>query len=181
MENKYLVENCFILTPRDVGCSFDNIKKLGISSLDNKPEIAYWFDTDKELTYLFISVDGQEPQKFVWELVDIMFGERAYFHCSCGQRVSKLYLPPNSKEFRCRKCYNLKYELSTFNKNSVAGKYLYQANRLLKLANSRADMSRIFYKGGYTKRFETFLRLCDSAGLDSVVKGAQDLKALIHG
>lgn len=129
--------------------------------------------------FLFVSVNGQNPQKFAWELVEMTFGEKAYFYCPCGYRATKLYLPPNSSEFKCRKCHKLRYELTVLNRKSVAGKSIYQINRLHKLANSRAGMSRIFYNGNFTKRFERFLRLCDRAGLESIVKGANDLKALI--
>ncbi len=182
MENRhqYLVEECFALTPKTV-CRFNCVEKSEINSLEHGPGINYWFDDDNGSTCLFVSIGGQEPQKFNWELVLLTFGERAYFYCSCGHRASKLYLPPNGTEFKCRKCHNLKYELSTFNRKSLAGQSLYQANRLLKLANSRANISRIFYNGNFTKRFERFLKLCDRAGLDSVVKGAQDLKALTKG
>ncbi len=38
-------------------------------------------------------------------------GTRYYFVChSCHKRADKLYLPPEGKYFRCRKCYNLTYQ-----------------------------------------------------------------------
>jgi hypothetical protein len=181
MEKKYFVEECFTLTPRDVGNRIDRIRKLGINILENRPGIRYWFDDDDRPMYLFISVDGREAQKLRWEQVEITFGIREYFYCLCGQKSTKLYLLPNGKEFKCRICHNLKYRLSTFNRYSVAGKAIYKMDRLQKLANNRASMSRIFYNGHYTKRFEKFLKLCDKAGLDSIVRGAQDLKELIQG
>lgn len=181
MDNKYLIEECFHLTPRDVRSRFDHILRIGVNSLKDRPEINFWFEDEDDPTHLFISVDGHEPQDLVWELDELTFGAKAYFHCSCGYRASKLYLPPNGTEFKCRKCHKLKYELSVVNKKSVAGKSIYRINRLHKLANSRASMSRIFYNGQYTKRFERFLRLCERAGLDSIVKGANDLKALVNG
>jgi hypothetical protein len=113
-----------------------------------------------------------------WE--DITYGKRAYFICECGHRATKLYLPHNGHEFKCRKCHGLQYQLTTFNRYSVAGRSMYRMNRLHKLSNERAGMSRIFYNGNYTKRFERFLGLCDRAGLDHIVKGANDLKALIE-
>ena len=42
-------------------------------------------------------------------------GERLWFLCpicSRGEKLSKLYLPPNSKYFGCRKCHNLTYQSS---------------------------------------------------------------------
>jgi hypothetical protein len=179
MENRYLVEDCFYLTPRDVGNRFDRVRKLGINTLEHRPGIRYWFDDMSEPKYLFVSVDGHEPQKFKWESVEITFGEKGYFYCSCGHRATKLYLPPRSTEFKCRKCHELRYELTVLNRKSVAGKVIYRVNRIQKLANSRAGMGRIFYKGQYTKRFERFLGLCDRAGLESIVQGANDLKKLV--
>jgi len=44
---------------------------------------------------------------------------------------------------------------------------------------SREKMGRILYKNNFTKRFERFLNLCNKAGLDDVVKGANTLKELI--
>lgn len=181
MTTGLFVEDCFTLTPKDVGRRFDRIRKLGINSLESRPGVNYWFDDMSEPSFLFLSVDGHEPQKFTWEIIELTFGERAYFHCLCGRRVSKLFLPLHGKEFKCRKCHRLQYQLSSFNKNSIAGKSLYRMNRLHKLANSRAGMSRIFYNGNFTQRFERFLGLCDRAGLDSIVQGANDLKALVNG
>ncbi len=181
MNHQYLVEDCFAITPRDVGRRFDRIRKLGVNNLEYRPGITYWFDNMSEPTCLFISVDGHEPQKFTWEVVEITFGETQFFYCQCGYRAIKLYLLPNGKEFKCRKCHNLRYALSTFNKKSVAGRSIYQMNRLHKLSNSRAGMSKIFHDGNYTKKFERFIKLCDRAGLDSIVTGANDLKTLIQG
>jgi hypothetical protein len=181
MQNhKYLVEDCFVLTPRDVGKRPDRLRRIGVNILETRKDINYWFDDINEPTRLFISVDGHEPQEFVWELVDLTFGIREYFYCSCGHRATKLYLPPNGTEFKCRECHKLKYELTLLNRKSVAGGAIYRINRLHKLANDRAAMSRIFYNGEYTKRFNRFLGLCDQAGLDSIVKGANDLKELIN-
>ena len=181
MDNKYLVEECFFITPKDVGERLYRVRKLGVNILENRPDITYWFDDMNNPAKLFISINGRESQSFDWELVELTFGEREYFYCSCGHRATKLYLPPNSCEFKCRKCHNLKYELLSFNSKSVAGKNIYKINRLHKLANSRASMSRIFYNGQYTKRFERFLGLCERAGLDSIVQGANDLKTLVNG
>lgn len=180
--SKYLVEECFTLTPRDVGRRrFGRVRKIGVNILEERDDVSYWFDDIHAPSYLFLSVAGSEPQKLVWEPVELTFGESAYFYCSCGYRATKLYLPPNSTEFKCRKCHKLRYEVTVVNKESIAGKSIYRINRLHKLANNRASMSRIFYNGNFTKRFERFLNQCDRAGFNSIVKGANDLKALIQG
>lgn len=169
------------MTTKDVGRRFDRIRKIGVNSLERRPGIQYWFDDMTDPTCVFISVDGHEPQRFAWEAIEITFGERAYFRCTCNHRAAKLYLPPNGTKFLCRGCHGLQYRLSSFNRHSVAGVALYRMNRLQKLADSRASMGRILYDGKYSKRFERFLGLCDRAGLDSIVQGASDLKTLIKG
>ena len=179
MNSRAFVEDCFVLTPRDVGRRLDRIRKLGINSLDRSPGLNYWFDNMSDPKRLFISVDGQEPQEFRWEVVDITFGEKEYFYCPCGHRAVKLYLPPASKEFKCQKCHQLRYQLTSFNKQSIAGQTLYKFNRMQKLADSRAQIGRVLYNGVYTKRFERFLGLCDRAGYNSIVTGARDLMTLI--
>ena len=40
-------------------------------------------------------------------------------------------------------------------------------------------MSRIFYDGNYTKRFERFLGQCERAGFNTIVDGANALKQLV--
>ena len=179
MENKYLVEECFVLTPKDVGRRWDRIRKLGVNKLEWREDISYWFDNMEDPKWLFVSVNGNEPQQFKWEVVGITFGEKQYFYCECGHRASKLYLPPNGSAFKCAHCHNLRYQLTMFNRNSAAGRSLYKLNRFQKLSASRADMGRILYGGHFSKKFERFLRLCDRAGYDSIVEGANDLKELI--
>lgn len=179
--NRFLVEDCYYLTPRDVGRRSGRVRKLGINILEGRDDISYWFDDMSNPTRLFVGVKDHEPQEFMWEEISLTFGERAYFYCPCGCRVAKLYIPPNGFELKCRNCHNLHYALTVLNKNSPAGRAVYQMNRLQKLANSRASMDRIFYRGEYTKRFKGFLCLCKKAGLDNIVKGAEDLKELING
>jgi len=36
-------------------------------------------------------------------------GERYWFHCDCGERVGRLFLPEGRQEFQCRDCLNLAY------------------------------------------------------------------------
>ena len=174
------VEYCFAITTRDLLRRYDRIRKLGVNNLERRPGINYWFDNMDEPTAVFLSVDGHEPQEFAWETIEITFGERGYFRCTCDRRASKLYLPPGSTKLLCRACHGLQYRLSSFNSRSVAGQAIYRMNRLQKLVENRSNMSRIFYNGNYSKRFRRFLRLCDRAGLKSIVTGANDLKALIQ-
>ena len=125
---------------------------------------------------------GHEPQQISLSGQTITFGHRYYFVCGqCGRRAAKLYIPQRMAVFRCRTCYKLKYELQTMNPSTTQGKHFYQTHRMLKLAGQRERMARIFYKGGYTKRFKRFLRLCSRVkGLQEVVAEANDLVSSIN-
>ncbi len=167
-ESNY-VEDSLTLTTRDL-----------LQGVYKSPDITYWQENDNDQSVWSISVKGNEPQEINMEWESITYGERPYFRCECGHRATKLYLPANSHEFKCRDCHNLHYQLTTFNRYSINGKKLYQLNRLNKLSNNRASMSRIFYEGKFTKRFERFLGQCEKAGFNSIVQGANDLKILMQ-
>lgn len=166
MNTEKILEDALAVSPRDI--------------LNKRvyPGVSYWLEKGRNES-VYICVDGQEPQKFTLEDVEITYGTRVYFRCRCNAMVSKIYLPHNGTSFGCRKCSGLKYFLTTFNRNSVAGKKFYKMNRTQKLINSRESMGRILYRGNYTKRFERFLKLCDRAGYESIVRGASDLMTLI--
>ena len=170
MTNSF-VEDCFAISPNDILQNRYN----------GRTDISYWPEDDSaDPATVFVSMADKGPQQLDLEWEAITFGKRAYFLCSCGHRSAKLYLPLHSHEFKCRECHKLQYRLSSFNRNSVACRAIYRMNRLQKLTDSRANMSRILYDGKFSKRFESFLRLCDRAGLDSIVKGANDLRILIQ-
>lgn len=187
MNSAYLIEGCPSLTigsvKRDLGrCRMKEADITGAINIVHGAVILtvdYWFEYIDNNAFFVISVDGHAPQRILLSEQELYFGTRNYFVCDCGKRVHKLYLPPGKAEFRCRSCYKLIYELSTINRNSTHGRLLYIANRTIKLANRRADMSRIIYKSRYTKKYKRFLRLCEKAGLNNVVKDARDLMAAI--
>lgn len=173
MNNAYYVENCLVIIPKNV---FRILKRKDGTKTDTKcPDIDCWLDNPNDPDIVCVSVKGNEPQKIVLEWVDINFGQVAYFQCNCGYRASKLYLPPNGTQYKCRKCYKLKYLISSLNSKSIAGQALHKFNRMNKLIETRSNINHIFYKGQYTRRFNRFLRLCKDAGLDSVVEDAQSL------
>ncbi|OGZ28562.1 MAG: hypothetical protein A2427_02350 [Candidatus Nealsonbacteria bacterium RIFOXYC1_FULL_40_7] len=180
MNTQRIIEDAFFITPKDI---FQNLKygKSGDFGTKNRPEISFWLDDPADIFSITLGVDGHEPQTIKLEKVFITFGERAYFVCSCGLRVNKLYLPVNGDSFACRKCHKLQYFLTTFNKNSAAGRQFYKMNRIQKLVATRERMSRVLYNGEYTKRFSRFLQLCNKAGLNEVVDKAQGLMELIRG
>lgn len=167
---KKFVEDSLSITPKSL-----------ISGALFSLNINYWRDKKGDDSVWFISVGGFDTQELHVEFEEITYGSKPYFKCDCGSRVSKLYLPRNGQNFGCRTCHNLCYQLNTLSKNSVAGGALYRLNRLSKLSDSRANISHIFYKGDYTKKFKRFLNLCGNAGLNDVVDNANNLKALISG
>ena len=143
------------------------------------PDIDCWLDDPGDPDILCVSVRGQEPQKLTLEWLDSTFGKRAYFNCACGYRAARLYLSPNGTQFGCRRCQNLKYRLSSLNPRSRAGQAIHRLVRAKKLIETRANMSRIFYRGKYTKRFNRFLRRCSDAGLNDVVDDARSLLEVV--
>lgn len=181
MNSELFVENAFALTPKDILRNIQRIRKIGTSADDRRADIDYWLEDPSDPSVVFVSITGKEPQRLDLEWLDLTYGKRAYFLCQCGLRTTKLHLPLNGQEFKCRKCHNLQYQLTTFNRHSIAGRSLYKMNRLQKLSESRANMGRILYNGNYTKKFQRFLGLCERAGLESIVQGANDLMALLKG
>ena len=181
MNSDLFVEDSFFLSPKDVLRNASRIQKKAVDEGRKRVDLEYWLEDIGDQSIVLVNVGGKESQRIALEWEGITFGERAYFLCACGHRATKLYLPRSSTQFKCRKCHGLQYQLSSFNRYSTAGRFLYRANRLQKLANNRAGMARIFYNGNYTKRFERFLGLCDKAGLDDVVQGAKALKELVRG
>ena len=174
------VEDSFALTPKDVLRNIQRPHRIGTAADDRRDDVDYWLEHPSDVSVVMVSVGKREPQRVVMEWEVMTFGERAYFRCGCGLRVAKLLLPLNGTEFKCRKCHRLQYQLTCINRRSIAGASIYRMNRLRKLTYNRAGMSRIFYNGNYTKRFERFLGLCDRAGLDGIVRGAHDLKTLLE-
>ena len=170
MNTELFVEGSFSVTPNDI------IQDRHHGRID----IDYSHSNEEEPSIAYLSIDGKEPQMIDIEWQDITYGRRAYFLCPCGMRVSKLHLPLHGKQFKCRTCHGLQYQLTTFNRNSIAGQSLYRMNRLQKLIASRESMGRILYNGNYTKKFERFLILCDRAGYNDIVTGANSLRALIQ-
>lgn len=180
MEQEKLIEECFYIKPAEMIKTLKLVND-GDFSARNRPDINFWLNDPSDIFNISISVNGGDPQIINLEMVFITYGERAYFKCSCGATVTKLYLPKGSKELKCRKCHKLQYFLTTFSKNSVGGKEIYKMNRMQKLLITREGLNRILYRGNYTKRFSRFLDLCNKAGLNEVVKNAQGLMELIKG
>jgi len=184
---KILVESCFHLDVRllkkDLRCARE--RKTGIDGTINisygniKSVANYYIEHGAENNCLVINY-GEEEQRIKLAESELTFGPRSWFICDCERRVSKLYLPPHTKQFKCRYCHKLKYELTNFNHNTIQGKLFYRMNRMIKLTNTRAGMNRIFYKGVYTKKFKRHLNLFSRAGFNEPAKDAKKLLGAIY-
>lgn len=182
-----LVENCLIISVTDFKRAFIRIRKqeevndsVNIPYGAKKITINLWSEYRGNELYLAVAIEGLESQEILLSESDLTFGARTYFMCDCGHRSHKLYLPPNSTKFKCRKCHKLAYELTTFNHDTIQGKLFYRTNRMIKLANARAEMKRVFYKGQYTKRFKRHLDLFSRAGFGDVAEDAKKLMKDIY-
>lgn len=183
-----LIEECSALTTGAIKqdlrrCRMMEADIKGVFSISNGNTnllCDYWVEYLNGEAFLVISTGlGHLPQRILLSCLELRFGSRSYLNCDCGARVNKLYLPPGKDQFRCRRCHQLRYELSTINRMSKHGRLLYRTNRTLKLVNKRAGMNRIIYNNRYTNKFERFLRLCGQAGLDGVVRDARNLMTAI--
>ncbi len=184
---KTLVENCFVLDIKLVKKNLHLVREHrgGVAGYFNivqgeKQSVAdYCFDYTNEFDYLIIQY-GEKDQRIKLATSELRFGERSWFVCKCGNRVSKLYLPPGKTEFKCRHCYRLSYEVQNLNKNSKSGQFLYKNRLILKLMNSRENMRSIFYDGKLTQRYSRFLKQCDTIGLNYSEDARKLLLAMSH-
>jgi hypothetical protein len=179
---KILVESCFHL---DIKLLKKNLRltrehKSGIAGFINilqrgvKTVADYSVEYGTENDYLVIVFDEEEQRIRLTES-ELHFGPRSWFVCDCDRRVSKLYLPPNSRQFKCRCCHKLSYELTTFNKKTKSGLLFYRTNRIIKMMNLREGIRSTFYKGVPTCRFNRFLNLSDRAGMHNIRRDAEKL------
>ena len=184
---KTLVEACFQLNTKPLKKDLRHVReqKTGIGGAINisygniKSVADYYIEYGAENNCLIINY-REEEQRIKLAESELTFGTRSWFICDCERRVSKLYLPPLTKQFKCRHCHKLKYELTTFNHNTIQGRLFYTTNRMIKLANARAEINRIFYKGVYTKRFLRHLSLFSRAGFNGPAEDAKKLFEAIY-
>ncbi len=163
-----IVENCFVLTTAALG---EETAFVWRDDMSNWTE----YTRERDEFCLFVAVGANEPQKIIIDEFFTSFINRHCFVCECGRASLKLYLPPHQTVFKCRRCHHLRYLSTTFNRKTPHGLLLYQLNRLDKLSKQRAEMGTILYNGNWTSKFLRFLRMCDRAGLHSVVEDARGL------
>ena len=177
-----LVENCSQLSvgmiKKDLRLARE--KKAGIDGVINidygqvKAVADYYVEYGDEYDYLVINY-GETEQRIKLAECELRYGTRSYFICDCGHRVAKLYFPPHGREFKCRRCHKLAYELTCFNRKSRLGRLGYVTNRKIKLMKMKESMPRLFHKNHYTKRFIRFLDLCERSGEAGEIMAANHL------
>lgn len=127
----------------------------------------------KDLTYS----DGRINQVMTIETQELTFGTRWYFECSCGRRCNALYLAPGSCLFSCRTCQNLTYEICRVNKNIMGGLFYYSA-KIIKLAEKKEKINRLFYNNQFTKKAKKYFLLEEKLdlGVDDEIKRFVELQ-----
>lgn len=176
---KHFVENCFCLTPKRVNESLNRIRKIGDNTDYQRADIRYEYDQIDEKYFILVTIAGNEPQRIALETLETSFGEREFFLCdSCNSRCHKLFLLPDGKIFRCRKCQKIKYQ--SFNVSSRHGKLFDKTRKVIKLIKERENIPRIWYRDTYTKRYSKFLDNCLKAGLTDIVSEARTLESAIN-
>jgi hypothetical protein len=91
----------------------------------------------------------------------INFGKRPYWLCSCGYVAATLYHRPGYFGWGCRNCrLNLRYKLTTINKNTAPGRILYAINRSQKIKELGVEFrgKPLSYGGKPTHRFQAYVR-----------------------
>jgi hypothetical protein len=177
MKSYYFIEECVKITPKEIINFFRNAKQKGKD--DSRPILDCWANDSENPETIYLSVGGKELQIFNIEWFDLTFGKVAFFNCSCTRRVKKLYSIPGTGKFKCRFCQGLRYRSSIYNPRSIAGISISNFEKEIKLMDKRAKISRIFYKGKYTKRYSRYLESCKKAGLNNILKKSNNLLEII--
>ncbi|MFA6475792.1 MAG: hypothetical protein WCV68_00075 [Candidatus Paceibacterota bacterium] len=129
--------------------------------------VNYWLENEARSLAINLCVPGNEPQRVELIPFELSFGTRYFFECPiCFRQVSKLYLPPDQQDFKCRLCHRLVYELTTINKNSTFGQQLYRNACFLRFMNAPDRAIRVFYGPNYTKNYLRRMRFYRKLGLE---------------
>ncbi len=141
---KTLVEQCNTITVRDFRKELKHPAIMNDSRMIARLEIHFAATRQHMITKETTEIS----QKLWFRRTRTCFnGFRAWFSCpSCNQNAYKLYLPIFEKEFKCRKCHDLDYELHLEGKSKnypiikyrkakekLATDRIYRGNKLSKL------------------------------------------------
>lgn len=152
---KPFVEDSAILDSKQLKSEFYKIRKKeevnNVLRTNLGNEIWYWPEYEAD-SFLVIALPNSLPQRIVLSTILLRYGERTLFRCECGYRATKLYLPRNGTEFKCRTCYKLRYKISNFNKFNKVDQLEKELQLNTKLANELARIKRPVYNGFPTKR-----------------------------
>lgn len=168
------IEECYILSASVIKKDLRKIRngeeisgQVPVCNENRKMQLNYWSKASKEEDHLVVSFLNSEPQEILLQAFNLRYGARSYFTCECGKRGSSLYLHPENEAegFKCRKCLNLSYKLSSINKRSVYGPNLYQGMRMNKFFNDNKKVPRILYKGKETKTFLAYAHKMKKIGM----------------
>ena len=121
---------------------------------------------------LFIQYDAKKSRQYQEIYIDTTqtkFGQKPYLLCKCGHR-GKLYLRPDAYFWSCRKCLNLRYVLTMFNKQSLLGSLAYQLNQCLKIELLRAKLRREIYNGSLTRKAISIMKKTAKLRMSELIK-----------
>lgn len=121
-----------------------------------KVDYQVYFDDNLRLEIYF----GSNYQIIPLDTTECYFGTNVYMLCTCGKRCQILYMRrDNMTRFACRSCLNLKYEMTTFNRNTQLGPYSGLLHKYNKLAEKQLKVKRIDYNGKMTRKAKSIMKL----------------------
>jgi len=112
--SRQLVEECFIISTKDLKPLFDSPNLYVPLPLTNSDEIGLFYKSDNEaltISYIITNTNEKiETSVYIVKQPCNYGGFRYYFACPCcDAMVYKLYHPSLKSYFACRQCHNLTY------------------------------------------------------------------------
>ena len=179
--SKHYVEEFFVL---DITSVKKDLKKIrngkvteGVTTIYRevkKIQLSYWSEFKDKKAYLVVAAQNQEPQAVPLALQQITYGLKTYFVCECGKRCSKLFCHPQILYmFKCAKCHNLRYKLSSIYRQGRIGMQMYMLEQFNKFIDNGKKCPRIFYNGKETKPFIAYRKKMARIGMFQYVEEGQ--------
>ncbi len=149
--SSYLIEDCFKLSINDIGKKslYGKNGKIELTRCNYNDKLHCNFTSAHQSLNIRYTINKQVYiQNINFETESIRYGLRPYMQCKCGHRSNTLYLRPDMPyRFACRRCNNLKYELTTINPKTKIGKYKIYLLHLRKLDEAKIKINRLYYRG----------------------------------
>jgi hypothetical protein len=112
---------------------------------------------------------GSNYQIIPLDTTELYYGTNVYMLCSCGRRCQVLYMRKDTvNRFACRDCLNLKYEMTTFNRNTQLGVYSVLLHRHQKLMAKQLGVKRIDYNGNITRKARSIIKLSRETAVPTI-------------